>query len=406
MPTFNYKAARSDGEIVEGSLDAHDREGVARSLQAQGSIPIQIEVAGADKPTVLRRNGQRRRGRASGATIDFFTLELATLLRAGLPLAQALETIAELAEEPALAEMTASINDAVRGGKSLSKALEKTNAGFDDFYRNMVRAGESSGALDLALERLASFRAGRRELRQSLISALIYPAILLVLALTAVAVMLAFVVPQFTEMFAEAGRDLPLLTRIVAGAGELVTDWWWLMLLMIGALGWWIHRDWQTPAGRSRWDAWLLKIPLVGTLVRNLATTRFARTLSTLLENGVHLVPAMDIARQIVGNSVIARGLALATQRVREGMGLAKPLAQSAVFPALATQLIRVGESSGKVELMLAQVAEIYEREVQNTLKRLLTLAEPIIIITIALLITVIIMSVVLMILESNNLAF
>ncbi len=406
MPVFRYKAARSDGDIVEGTLEAHDRESLARSLQSKGSIPLQIEVAGVDKPTVVRHSGRRKQGRSSASTIDFFTLELATLLRAGLPLAQALDTIAELSEEPTLADMTQAINKAVRSGKPLSEALALADPGFDDFYRNMVRAGESSGALDMALDRLASFRAARREMQQSLISALIYPAILLVLALAAVTVMLAFVVPQFTEMFAEAGRELPLLTRIVAGAGDLVTNWWWLILLIAGALGWWLHRDWHTPEGRARWDSWLLQTPVVGTLMRDLATTRFARTLSTLLENGVHLVPAMDISRQIVGNSTIARALSLCTQRVREGMGLAGPLAQSEVFPALAIQLIKVGESSGKVELMLAQVADIYEREVQNTLKRLLTLAEPVIIITIALLITVIILSVVLMILESNDLAF
>ena len=406
MPIFRYKAARGDGEMVEGRLEARDRDGAARILQAQGSIPIQIDESLADEPSAARSKAGWKMRQSNSATIDFFTLELVTLLKAGLPLAQALDTLSELADDPVLSAMTQSLNKAVRDGKSLSEALEESNAGFDDFYRNMVRAGESSGALDLALERLASFRASRRELRQSLLSALIYPTILLVLAFVAIAVLLAFVVPQFTEMFAEAGRDLPLLTRIVAGAGELVAHWWWLMLLLVAALVWWAHRDWNTPQGRARWDGWLLHSSIIGPLTRKLATARFARTLATLLENGVHMVPAMEIAKQIVGNVVMSRALSQATQRVREGMGLAAPLAESQVFPPLATQLIKVGETSGKVEMMLAQVAEIYERDVETTLKRLLTLAEPVIIITIALLITVIILSVVLMILESNNLAF
>jgi general secretion pathway protein F len=382
MPTFSYKAARGDGQVVEGKMEAHDRDGVVRSLQAQGNIPIQIESAlpaGTGAPAV--RGGWRPRQSAS-TTVDFFTLELSTLLRAGLPLTQALDTLSELVEDPALTEVIQSINKAVRGGRSCSEAV------------------------DLALERLASFRANRRELRQSLISALIYPAILLIMAIVAVAVLLAFVVPQFTQMFADAGRDLPLLTRIVSGAGELVTHWWWLILLVLGGLAWWLRNDWQSSEGRARWDARLLKTPMVGALVSKLATARFTRTLSSLLENGVHLVPALDIARQIVGNVVIAQALSLTAQRVREGMGLAAPLAESQAFPALATQLIRVGESSGRLEMMLAQVADIYEREVQTSLKRLLTLAEPVIIITIALVITVIILSVVLMILESNDLAF
>jgi general secretion pathway protein F len=243
-------------------------------------------------------------------------------------------------------------------------------------------------------------------MRQALISALLYPAILLLLALVAVAVLLAFVVPQFTQMFAEAGRELPLLTRIVAGAGELLTGWWWLMLLLLGAGGWWLRRDWTDPAGRRRWDARLLRLPLVGPLIRKLQTARFTRTLSTLLGSGANLVPALDIAREIVGNAVMAQALGQVAQRVREGEGLAKPLADAGILPTLATQLIRLGETSGKLEHLLAQVADIYERDVQTSLKRLLTLAEPVIIITIALLITVIILSVVLMVLESNNLAF
>lgn len=407
MPLFRYKAARSDGEVIEGTLQAADRHGAARLLQAQGSIPIQIDAGASASPPARKTTRSAPRGKkVSPATIDFFTLELTTLLRAGLPLAQALETLAGLAEDETLAALSGRINESVRGGQSLSSTLESVDPGFDTFYCNMVRAGESSGALDLALERLAGFRSARRELRQSLISALIYPAILLLLALAAVTVMLAFVVPQFTQMFADAGRELPLLTRIVAGAGDLVSNWWWLMLLTAAALGWWLHRDWSTPDGRARWDSRMLGTPLIGDLVRKLNTARFTRTLATLLENGVNLVAAMSIAKEIIANGVMARALAQVTQRVREGAGLAAPLAEAQVFPALATQLIRVGESTGKLEPMLAQVAEIYERDVETAMKRLLTLAEPIIIIGIALLITVIILSVVLMILESNDLAF
>ena len=405
MPLFHYKAARQDGQLVEGELEAADREGAARALQRQGSVPIHIDHARpkAGRPREVRGGRARRTG---GGDIDLFTLELATLLRAGLPLAQALETLSGLSDNPAMAQTAAAVNKEVRAGKALSSALEQVDPGFDRFYCNMVRAGESSGALDIALERLAEFRANRRELRQAMTSALIYPAILLTLALIAVAVLLAFVVPQFTQLFAEAGRELPLLTRIVAGTGEVVTRWWWLMLLLAAGAAWWLRRDWNTPVGRARWDARLLRLPLVGGLIRKLQTARFTRTLSTLLTNGVNLLPALEIAKEIVGNAVMAQALAGVTRRVREGEGLAKPLADVGVLPALATQLIRVGEASGKLEALMAQVADIYERDVQTALKRLLTLAEPVIIITIALLVTVIILSVVLMILESNNLAF
>ncbi len=206
MPLFRYKAARNDGTVIDGQLEAADEQRAAQVLQAQGHVPIQIDSAVGQAASGVTSQ-VRRSSKANAATIDFFTLELATLLRAGLPLAQALETLTGLADSPAMAELAESVNTLVRDGQSLSNALEQTHPGFDAFYCNMVRAGESSGALDLALERLAEFRASRRELRNSLISALIYPVILLVMALIAVAVLLAFVVPQFTQMFADAGRD-------------------------------------------------------------------------------------------------------------------------------------------------------------------------------------------------------
>ena len=405
MPIFHFKAARGNGQVIDGQIEAADRDGAARLLQAQGNIPIQIDdsTGPAAIPQSSRGAGTRRRGHAD---IDLFTLELATLLQAGLSLGQALDTLEGLTDIPQLTHLAGVINKGVRSGRPLSEALEAADPGFDRFYCNMVRAGESSGALGIALERLAEYRESRRELNHSLISALLYPAILLLLALIAVAVLLAFVVPQFTQLFAEAGREMPLLTRIVAGTGELVTDWWWLMLSVGAAAGWLLHRDWKSPAGRARWDARLLTVPMVGSLIRKLHTARFTRTLSTLLANGVHLLPAMEIAKEIVGNTMMAQALSQVAQRVREGEGLSRPLTQLQILPPLATQLISLGETSGKLEQLLARVADIYERDVQTTLKRLLTLAEPVIIVTVALLISVIILSVVMMILESNDLAF
>jgi len=407
VAAFRYKAANADGKLIEGLIDADDRDGAAQLLLAQGSTPIRIDGAGTATPTaagVARRTGSGKR--ASGPAIDYFTLELATLLRAGLPLGQALDTVADTSDDSVIADRVAAVNDAVRSGQPLSRALHDAGPEFDAFYCNMIRAGESGGALAVALERLADFRQRRRETSQAIVSALLYPSILLTLALVAVAVLLAFVVPQFTQMFADVGRDLPLLTRIVAGAGDLVANWWWLILMMLAAGAYALHRDWQRPEGRARWDAWLLGLWLVGPLLRKLETARFARTLATLLENGVALVPALQIAREIVGNTVLLGVVEQATRRVREGAGLADALAARRELPTLALKLIGVGEQSGQLAPMLTKVADIYDRDVQVAMKRLFTLAEPAIIITIALLITVIILSIVLVIIESNNLVF
>jgi general secretion pathway protein F len=406
MTAFRYKAASADGKLIEGMIDADDRDGAARSLLAQGSTPISIDAAGTATRTATVAGAPGSGKRASGAAIDYFTLELATLLRAGLPLGQALDTVAQTSDDPVISRRIGAVNEAVRSGQPLSQALQAAGPEFDAFYCNMVRAGESGGALSVALERLADFRQRRRETHQSIVSALLYPGILLALALVAVAVLLAFVVPQFTQMFADVGRDLPLLTRIVAGAGDVVANWWWLILLLSGGIGYALYRDWQRPQGRARWDAWLLGLWLVGPLLRKLETARFARTLGTLLENGVSLVPALQIAREIISNTVLVQVVEQATRRVREGAGLADALAAGRELPTLALKLIGVGEQSGQLTQMLTQVADIYDRDVQVAMKRLFTLAEPAIIITIAVLITVIILSIVLVIIESNNLVF
>jgi len=270
----------------------------------------------------------------------------------------------------------------------------------------MVRAGEASGALDLALERLAEFKGRARELKDSVVSALFYPAILIVLAIVAVAIMLAFVVPRFTEMFAEAGRQLPLLTRMVVGVGSAVEHWWWLMLAAIAGFVFWVRRELRDPVSLERWHAQVLRLPIAGTLTGKIEAGRFTRTLGTLLRNGVSLPAAIDIAREIVNNRVIARGLAQVAMRVRQGERLSHALTEAAVFPALTTQLLKVGEETGHLERMLEQLAEIYEREVRTDIQRALTLGEPVIILVIAGFITVIILSIVLAVIETNNLAF
>lgn len=406
MTLFHYKVAADDGHVSEGQIEARDRDGAALLLQGQGKIPLQIEEAAARQSTGKPALRIGRPGRIRAASIDFFTLELATLLEAGLPLGQALTTLADTSENPEMTERVRAINQAVHNGESLSRALEQSGPEFDRFYCNMVRAGESGGALNLALHRLAEFRQRRRETRQEQLSALLYPSILLLLALVAVAILVAFVVPQFTQMFADAGHQLPLLTRIVAGTGEFITSWWWALLIGFGAAAAWLYRDWKSPAGRARWDQRLVRLPIIGTVIRKLQTARFARTLATLLENGVPLVNALGIAKEIVTNVQMSQALSHATKRVREGAGLSRPLADSQEFPPLAVKLIEIGESSGRLERMLEQIADIFENDVRLALKRLFTLAEPLIIIVIALIISVIILSVVQVILESNELAF
>jgi general secretion pathway protein F len=409
MPWFDYTAARADGEVVQGRLEAADRRALARRLQADGQTPLRIHGegesgAGGQATTATRISLGVRRLR--GRDIDYLTLELATLLRAGLPLDKSLDTMARLAGRPALQALIADMSREIRAGAALSQAMERQGPVFDRFFLNMVRAGEATGALDMALERLAEFRARSRELRESIFSALLYPAILVVMAVVAVAVMLAFVVPRFTEMFVDAGRELPLLTQVVVASGHFVEQWWWAIGLAGAGIFVWLRRSWRDPVRREAWDARLLRLPLAGPLATKIEAGRFTRTLGTLLGNGVSLLTAMDIAKEVVGNRVIARGLSEVAVKVRQGEGLSRPLMEADVLPPLTNQLLRVGEETGRLEHMLQQLADIYEREVRDGIARLLTLAEPVIILVIAGFITVIILSVVLAVIETNNLAF
>jgi len=406
MPWFEYRAARGDGAVVEGRSEAPDRRTLVRRLEAEGQVALQVVERSPAAPAAAPLQWRFGAGRLTGKDVDYLTLELATLLRASLPLDRALDTMSRLAGKPARKALTENMAREIRSGASLSQAMERQGAVFDRFYVNMVRAGEASGALDLALERLAEFKQRARELRESIVSSLFYPAILIVLAIVAVAIMLAFVVPRFTEMFAEAGRELPLLTRMVVAVGSGVEQWWWLILLGIAALAFWVRRELRDPVARERWDAWLLRLPLVGGLIGKIEAGRFTRTLGTLLKNGVSLPAAIDIAKEIVGNRVIGRALAQVALRVRQGEPLSRALTEAAVLPPLTTQLLKVGEETGHLERMLEQLADIHEREVRTDIQRALTLGEPVIILVIAGLITVIILSIVLAVIETNNLAF
>lgn len=406
MPLFDYKVAAPDGSVSSGRAESSDADSLARRLQSDGQIPIQIQPSRATAsaaPGLLARLQSQRLTRQD---LDFITLELATLLRAGLPLARALDTLKRLADRAPVIELIDALAADIRAGSALSDALDERPAVFDRFYRNMVRAGEAAGALDLTLERLADFRRRARALRESVISALIYPTILLVMAVAALVIMLTVVVPRFTTLFSEAGRELPWLTQLVVSAGDFMQHWWWLLLALLVAAGYAIRQQWQQDAGRARIETTLLASPVLGNLLRRIEAARFTRTLATLLRNGVTLLTAMDIAKEVIGNRVIGQGIAGVARRIRQGEGLADPLADAAVLPPLTTQLLKVGEETGRLEPMLEELAAIHEQEVETGLKRLMALAEPIIILLIAVFITVIILAIVMAVIESNNLVF
>jgi general secretion pathway protein F len=401
MPLYRYKAVTAGGELATGELDAANESAIVDLLRDQGLMPMQIGVASgpAASPAAAKRAGRRSLFASRTVTRDQLiglTRELATLLNAGLPLDRALEMLIGLALSPPVAALLQGIRDDVRGGKALSQALDARREVFDRFYVNIVRAGEAGGAIGLVLARLAETMERNKELRENVKSALIYPTILIGVAAISVVVLLIFVVPQFEQTFSQAGKALPLPTAVVVALGAFFRHWWWAVALGGVLLVLALRGRLKRPAVKRRWDARLLRWPLVGDLITKVEVARFARTLATLLRNGVTLLAGLAIVKETMGNSVLAGALDGVVARLREGKGFGRPLAETNLYPRLASQLILVGEESGRLEEMLGRVADIYDREVALAIKRFLAILEPALILTLAVVIGGIVFSILL----------
>jgi general secretion pathway protein F len=302
--------------------------------------------------------------------------------------------------------MLTKVLEAVKGGAQLSDALERQTGVFSRFYLNLIRAGEAGGALEQVLERLSAYLESSRELREIVTTAMIYPAILVTMAGASLLLLLTFVVPQFTEMFESAGKELPLPTQIVVGVAQGLKDYWWaLPLLFIGVSSYFRYQF----ADRDRryvWDRRLLGLPLFGDLIKKITVANFSRTLATLLGNGVTLLTALTIVKDTVNNLVVAEKIGLAVENLKEGGGLSAPLIESGLFPTLAIQMIKLGEESGHLDQMLDRVATTYDKEVKTAIQRLLALLEPVLIVGLGIMIAGIIISILMAILSVNDLAF
>jgi len=405
MPLYFYKAVNREGETQEAEREAADEAALLAILQSEGLLPIKIAPA-SSKPFAWLRFGARKTG-VSRKDIALFTHELLTLLQAGLPLDRALTVLLELTEtQPNLNAMIGKVLEAVKGGAQLSDALERQNGVFSRFYLNLIRAGEAGGALEQVLERLADYLERSRELRETVTTAMIYPAILVTMAAASLLLLLTFVVPQFTEMFESAGKELPLPTQVVVGVAQALKDYWWaLPLLFVGVTSYFRYQF----ADRDRryvWDRRLLALPLLGDLIKKITVANFSRTLATLLGNGVPLLTALTIVKDTLNNLVVAEKIGLAVESLKQGGGLSAPLIESGLFPTLAIQMVKLGEESGHLDQMLDRVATTYDKEVKTAITRMLALLEPVLIVGLGIMIAGIIISILMAILSVNDLAF
>jgi general secretion pathway protein F len=403
MPVYRYKAVDAAGAVATGELDAANESEIVERLRDQGMLPMQVaQASGAAVVSASAGVAPLPRPRLFASrkvTRDqllSITRELATLLQAGLPLDRALETLIGLSMSVPATALLQQIRDEVRGGKSLSQALDARREVFSRFYINIVRAGEAGGALGVVLTRLADTMERNKELRESVKSALIYPCILIGVAVLSVMVLLVWVVPQFEQTFAQAGKALPLPTQIVILLGTGLRHWWWAVIAVVAASAWLVRRRLAVPAVRLRFDGRMLRLPLIGDLMTKVDVARFARTLATLLANGVTLLSGLSIVRETIGNGVLAAALDGVIVRLREGKGFGRPLGETGVYPRLAVQMIMVGEESGRLEEMLVRVADVYDREVQMAVKRFLAVLEPALILSLAVFIGGIVFSILL----------
>lgn len=401
MPLYSYRAVTAAGEVSSGELEAANESEIVDRLRDQGLLPMQIaqslrgDVASASVARAPRRSLFAPK-RVTRDNVLNLTRDLATLLHAGLTLDRSLELLITLATSMPVAAMLQGIRDQVRGGKSLSQALDARRDVFSRFYVNIVRAGEAGGALGTVLARLAETMERNKELRDSVRSALIYPTILIFVAVASIMILLIYVVPQFQTTFAQAGKALPIPTQIVIAVGTFIRNWWWAIIPGAVLVAGWFRRRGRIPEVRRTRDARLLRMPLLGDLIAKVEIARFARTLATLLANGVTLLGGLSIVKETMGNVVLASGFDGVISKLREGKGFGRPMAETGLYPRLATQMILVGEESGRLEEMLARVADVYDREVATAIKRFLAVLEPVLILGLAVLVGGIVFSILL----------
>jgi general secretion pathway protein F len=377
MALYRYKAVTSGGELVEGQFDVASNDEAVAKIQDAGNIPLEVReaIAGSAGGSFGR---MFRRSAMNQAQVLQFTQQMATLLGAGLPLDRALQIVLDLPEAEKARRVIERVRDTVRGGAPLSDGLEAEPDVFSKLYVNMVRAGEIGGSLDGTLARLATYLERAKALKESVVNAMIYPAILIVMVFAALLVLLIFVVPQFVPMFKDMNVELPMITQIVLFVGLGLRDWWWLLALALVAIVVIARRQLADPVSRLKFDARILTARVIGQLLTKLETARLARTLGTLLKNGVPLLTAMGISRNVLGNTALAEAVEKATEEVKTGGGLAFSLSHSKRFPKLALQMIGVGEESGSLDDMLLKVADTFDIESKNTVDRMLSALVPV----------------------------
>ena len=401
MPMFRYKALSATGETLDGQMEAASAAEVILRLQDQGHLPV--EARSVDQASGAGLGSLFKRKTFGSDQVLQFTQQLATLLGAGQPLDRALGILLELPDTPEARRVIERVRESVRGGTPLSAAMEQQHGTFSRLYVNLVRAGEAGGNLHESLRRLADYLERSAQQRSRIINAMIYPVILLSLVVLSVTFLMAFVVPQFQALFESMNAELPWYSMAVLQGSLFIRGWWWALLLASLGLGAWLASRLNKPATRRAIDARVLRWRFPGDLIAKLDTARLARTLGTLVRNGVPLLTALNLSRPVLSNRVLAEAVEAAAEDVRTGSGLGYALARQKCFPRLATHMIQVGEESGELDTMLLKAADTFDQETANALDRLLAALVPMLTVLMTLVVGFIMISVLLPIYDLTN---
>ncbi len=385
MAVFEYVGFDGAGKSIKGVIDADNAKSARARLRKQGLFPTDVHEQ--------QQGGVRGQGlavqvdfskyfqRVTPQELSTVTQQMSTLVGANIPMVEALSALLEQTENPKLKAVFTDIREKVNEGHSLAKAMRAHPSVFDDLYVNMVDAGEQSGALDVVFSRLASYTEASVALRGKLIAAVTYPIIMTLISGALVLGLFTFVIPRIQRIFETSGKELPLLTRVIFGLSSFVLDYKWYLLVAIPLVAYGARRWFKSAKGRAWWHRTSLRMPVFGPLNRLVAVSRFCRTLATLLVSGVPILTALNIARAVVGNDVVAAAVEQASKNISEGQSIAVPLKASGQFPPIVTHMIAIGEKTGELEAMLSKVADAYDLEVENTVNSFTSLLAPILVV-------------------------
>jgi general secretion pathway protein F len=423
MPVFSYKGFDTRGRAVSGVKDADNLRALRMNLKRDGILITEakeaalraaaagravgnaaaIGIIGMFNPMAAARYWKERES-ADSATVAVITRQMGTLMKAGVPLADSLAALVDQVERPGMKRVLADVKTQVNEGSSLADAMGRHAKVFQELYVHMVRAGEESGNLDAVLFRLADFLEAQNKLRSKIISALFYPIAMTIIGAGIMTILMVSVVPKVTAIFADTGKALPWNTELLITISDIIGSWKGLVLLAMVIVGVQIFRRWKTtPSGRAVVDRIILKLWIVGPLARQIAITRFAKTLATMLSSGVPLLRALEIVKAILGNTVLQKVIEDARASIQEGESIAAPLKRSGEFPPIVTHMIAVGERSGQLEQMLEEVAHAYDLEVDMKMSRLTTLLEPLMILLMGGSVAFVVFSILMPIMEMNE---